>query len=475
MAITKLMHMKEAPECSYAHLKNAINYVLDVKHNQKKTAGGTLVGGNSGLDNVEILENFLETKREYGKEDGRQGYHFVISFEKGETDATTAYEVVREFCEQYLGDSYDYVFAVHNDKEHIHGHIIFNSVDRINGYKYHYKKGDWEKCIQPVTDKICEEHHLSSLVFVDERVGVSYASWAEKQGDIQNWTHIISADVDYAIQKSSSMDEFLSLMEKMNYRLRTGYSKENGDYITFRFVDSNGKEHRRRSYNMPSKKNPSGYGPKEILQRIQTKEGSRTYEEVMERLSKKAAGYINPVMMKDNRTYTRLFQAVSYYKLPNPFAVPAYRVRKDMLHIDRLLEECQYLKTNHLKGTKELERRMVLITNKLERLLTERKKLYGIQNEMNLEQREYMKQYEELQKKIMAFGNATSGFEELEDNMAAVEKMFPRNMLETRSRIEELSEEISSLRKEKRILNRIWKTEGEAVNEIRTDDIVHRK
>ena len=106
MAVTVLMHMKEGMTCPHDHLRNAIDYILDVKHNEEKTKGGLLVGGNAGTDHREILNNMLDTKRAYGKTDGRQGYHFVLSFAKGETDENTAYEVVKEFCEEYLCDNY---------------------------------------------------------------------------------------------------------------------------------------------------------------------------------------------------------------------------------------------------------------------------------------------------------------------------------------------------------------------------------
>ena len=98
------------------------------------------MGGNAGYDSGEILKTFLDTKELFGKKNGRQGYHFVISFAPGEVTADEAYQITREFCEKYLGDSYDHVFAVHTDKKHMHAHIIFNSVNRIDGYKYRYNK-----------------------------------------------------------------------------------------------------------------------------------------------------------------------------------------------------------------------------------------------------------------------------------------------------------------------------------------------
>ena len=74
MGITKLMHLKEGSPTRHTHLRNAIRYILS----PEKTKDGLLAGGNSGTEPMEILASFLETKREFGKLSGRQGYHFVI-------------------------------------------------------------------------------------------------------------------------------------------------------------------------------------------------------------------------------------------------------------------------------------------------------------------------------------------------------------------------------------------------------------
>ena len=97
------MHMKEAVGVPHRHLANAIQYILDEKNNEEKTEHGLYVGGNAGYDSGEILKTFLDTKELFGKKNGRQGYHFVISFAPGEVTADEAYQITREFCEKYLG------------------------------------------------------------------------------------------------------------------------------------------------------------------------------------------------------------------------------------------------------------------------------------------------------------------------------------------------------------------------------------
>ena len=239
LAVTKLMHMKEAPAVPHRHLANAVKYILDEKNNEAKTCDGLYVGGNAGYDSEDIIKTFLDTKELYGKMHGRQGYHFVISFEPGETDADEAYKITKEFAKKYLGENYDYVFATHTDKNHIHSHLIFNSVSRTDGYKYRYENGDWERYIQPVTDEICMEHGLKPLKFEEnKKKGLSYAEWNEKKNGRMNWTHVIRADIDLALKHSDTLPEFMEHMKMAGYSVRAGKSKKkNTTYFTYTYTD----------------------------------------------------------------------------------------------------------------------------------------------------------------------------------------------------------------------------------------------
>lgn len=159
MAISKVLHMKQAKSGYPAkHLANGLKYIMD----PQKTGGGRYVCGN-GCIPENALSQMLETKRHFGKRDKRQAYHFIISFEKGEVMEETAFQIMVQFAEEYLGTDYEAVYAVHNDTDHIHGHIIFNSVRCTDGRKYDYPKGEWEHRIQPLVNRLCKEHGLSVL------------------------------------------------------------------------------------------------------------------------------------------------------------------------------------------------------------------------------------------------------------------------------------------------------------------------
>ena len=71
---------------------------------------------------------------------------------------------------EYLGDAYEAVYAVHDNTDNIHSHIVFNSVNRMTGKKFRYQKGDWGKYIQPIVNRLCEEYGLSTIEIETDRV-----------------------------------------------------------------------------------------------------------------------------------------------------------------------------------------------------------------------------------------------------------------------------------------------------------------
>lgn len=166
----------------------------------------------------------LETKRHFGKLDKRQGYHFIISFEEEDITEETAFEVVGQFVKEYLGPDFEAVYAIHNDTDHIHGHIIFNSVRCTNGYKYDCPKGEWEHRIQPLVNRLCEEHGLSTLDMEEvlekrkkRREGIKEEP--KKQKALSERNQRIKRDVDRAVQDADTYEEFLEILEYMGYEL----------------------------------------------------------------------------------------------------------------------------------------------------------------------------------------------------------------------------------------------------------------
>ena len=466
MAITRLMHMKEAPGYKPKHLANGIKYILDVRNDGAKTDFGKWVGGNCGLEHEEVLQSFLDTKKFWGKEEGRQGYHFVISFPPGEVDAQKCFDIVNDFCEEYLSNEYDYVFAIHTDQEHMHGHIIFNSLNRVTGNKYHYKNGDWEKSIQPITDKVCKEHGIAPLMVEGPELGTAYAKWIGQNSKNIRWNHIIRADIDYAIERAEDMIDFLEIIKQLNYRveIKGESSKYKGsNYITFVFTDEKGKEHRHRSYSLTSSKQDD-YSFQAIAWKIRQKNLTEPYFEklsdVLEQKVNVRLGQTSTVV-KSTKTYKRMYQAVSYYKLPNPYAVDQREVRRDMLRIEHLIEECAYLKEHPNVSVIQMEKRLVSISERLKELYILRKALKEIDTTVRTQiPAEQVNRYRQLQKQLSEAREFDDKWESAEDEMQELEKILPAAFVENEQKLRRCERTIEVLKKEKKVLARVVNTEG---------------
>ena len=154
MAITKFLHMKENKNGAIdAHLKQAVAYIL----NPVKLGEANLAGGINCLPET-AYEQMVSTKEMYGKLGGRQGYHAIISLPPGEGTPQDMYDIACEFARKAFHDEYEIVIAVHTDREHLHAHLVFNSVNMITGYKYQYHNGDWKKHYQPITNELCDKY-----------------------------------------------------------------------------------------------------------------------------------------------------------------------------------------------------------------------------------------------------------------------------------------------------------------------------
>lgn len=197
------------------HLANAISYITD----DEKTQSGALVGShNCNVDTA--LQEMLATKRKYGKMDKRQGYHFIISFKKQEVRPETAMEITQKFVEKYFGDDFQCLYATHDNTEHVHSHILFNSVSWRTGKKYRYEKGDWAREIQPIVNELCKEYGLS---IQDIEIGTeekTLKKWDKTKQGIFKWNRQICLDVEDSISFANSYENFLRLMELKGYELK---------------------------------------------------------------------------------------------------------------------------------------------------------------------------------------------------------------------------------------------------------------
>lgn len=212
MAITKILNIQESEGRNPAsHLKNALEYI----QNPDKTEECILVGGINCLPDT-AFEQMEETKNIFHKTGKRQGYHVIISFSPEEkVTAEQAMYVLEHFAKDVLGDDYEAVYAVHTDREHMHGHLIWNSVSMTTGKKYNSPKGNWKNHLQPITNKYCDELGLSIMPAEYSRnpKNISRDKW-EKEMSMKE---IILRDAKMCAYAAGNVEHFKYLMKRLGY------------------------------------------------------------------------------------------------------------------------------------------------------------------------------------------------------------------------------------------------------------------
>ena len=216
MAITKILHQKASPDRELGlHTKQLIDYIL----NPDKTEQCILTGSVNCLPDT-AYDQMIETKKMFGKPGGRQSYHIIISLVPGEGMPEQLYEMTEKFVAEFLHGEYEVVFAVHTDHEHLHSHIVFNSVNMVTGRKFQYKNGDWKHKMQPITNKLSEEYGLEIMPaeYSKDPKNMSRVEW-ERQNSI---SLMVEADARYCRMIANDREHYIFLLEALGYEVKDG-------------------------------------------------------------------------------------------------------------------------------------------------------------------------------------------------------------------------------------------------------------
>ena len=209
MAITKILARK-------GRLDVGIHYVLNGDKTQEQ-----ILTAHLNCEPGRELRQMLETKSQYDKEDGVQYYHMIQSFRPGEVSPELALEIAQTLVEEHL-PGYQAVIGVHVDKEHIHAHIIFNSVNADTGEKYHSSPQSYYRQIRAISDRLCREHGLSVILEGQGARAVSYAEWLRQSSGQPTFRAMLEADLRDAIQDANDLGHFFLLMEHKGWEIKHG-------------------------------------------------------------------------------------------------------------------------------------------------------------------------------------------------------------------------------------------------------------
>ena len=211
-------------------LKNVLNYVSKTEKTQSEDKKYVTALNCSAPT---AYQEFIATKNLYHKNSGRMYYHLVQSFPKGyDIPPELAHKIAVEFSEKSFGN-FECIVATHIDREHIHSHIVFNSVSFTDGKKYR-SNTESIKNLMALSDEICLKYGVPVLekpVFKKDSDAITDREYrCAVKGE--SYKLALMYVIDEMMKKAKSKQHFIKLMNQNGYLVRW---EDNRKYITYTF------------------------------------------------------------------------------------------------------------------------------------------------------------------------------------------------------------------------------------------------
>lgn len=196
-------------------MKNIFPYVM------REEATDTMLIDGVNCSPESALEEFEFVKLRFHKPDGRQYYHIIQSFAPDD-DLTpeTAHEIGLRFAEAFPG--FQIVVATHVNTDHIHNHLIMNSVSYENGRKFHQTRDEMLE-VKEYSNQLCFAY------------GLSTTEPKSRGGKREKWKRDLVQTALYAMAVSSCKEDFIAYMEEHGYGVKW---EDDHKYITFTTPDN---------------------------------------------------------------------------------------------------------------------------------------------------------------------------------------------------------------------------------------------
>jgi hypothetical protein len=222
MAIVKVTNSK-------ASIGKAISYVTKEEKTEDRLISGINCTPESAIDEMNA------TKEQFRKTEGRQYAHYIHSFKPGENiDHEQAHKLALELAEKQF-EGYEVLVATHKDKDHVHSHIIVNSVSFENGQKFHSSKKDLAK-VKEISNKICEREGLSitkpnrELTSFNMKKYKALERGYDKNDNYSSYMLELWKNVSSSIKVATSKEQFVENMNQKGYGVKWSDTRK---YITF--------------------------------------------------------------------------------------------------------------------------------------------------------------------------------------------------------------------------------------------------
>lgn len=192
------------------HIANAIEYITK----QEKT-NGLVSTFNCYGDKKNIIAQFQYTRQIFGKDKGVLVHHYCHSFSPDD-DVTPeqVHKLTLDLMQKIAGNNFQYVVATHSDKNHIHSHIVINSVNMLTGKKW-IDNQTTINAMRLENDRLCIENNLS-IVKEPGKKGMDFTTYQmAMQG--KSWKVNLVRDLDEILKNCKTQNEFIKLLEEKGY------------------------------------------------------------------------------------------------------------------------------------------------------------------------------------------------------------------------------------------------------------------
>ena len=364
-----------------------INYVLDedktdlanaLYYSENPVKTQRLVTGINCAPET-ALEEMNATKRRWDKKGGVLGYHIIHSYAPGEVTPEEAHAAGVEFAERLLGDKYEVVVSTHLDHEHLHCHIVFNSVSFVDGKKYRDNFKSYFEDLRGTSNEVSKERGLS--VIEPEGHGKHYAEWNAEQTGRGTIRGLVRQDIDAAIAESFTFDTFLAALRRQGYTIKHGAS------VKHTAVRPPGGE---RFFRLNSL--GAGYSEADIRERIAAARNGQPYEMPV---AQEPAAPPPLAVPKAKKRYRVRRGTLESYQKPRGFRalylryvyllrgyhrprrrLPPFAVRKEVAKLQRYNEQFRFLMQYKIDTDAQLTMLGDALQGQIDMLAEYRKELY---------------------------------------------------------------------------------------------------
>ena len=212
--------------------KRNIKGIIDYVTNPEKT-NELLISGKDCTPETASIEMQV-VKEQYNKTDGNTYFHVIQSFSPDDNiTPDKAHEVGVNFAD-YFKD-YQVLIATHTDKNHIHNHLIVNSVSFENGKKVHMSNKDLER-LKQYSNFLCNQYNLTETPIKNSKVkDLSQNEIAVAQRG-ESWKFKLINDIDECLLISNTKEDYI---KNMNYKGYEVIWTDTRKYITYITPDGN--------------------------------------------------------------------------------------------------------------------------------------------------------------------------------------------------------------------------------------------